>query len=122
MIDRESIKSKIRLAIQQLPSQGIVYREKLDDYNSKIGLEEIAILEGLFYTSERASLKDFFLMEPGTIPPKERKAFLTIWDENSAKIKVGDLLLVGNDYYQIADTGEDLQIYCEMELLQTEVD
>ena len=55
MIDRESIKSKIRLAIQQLPSQGVVYREKLDDYNSKIGLEEITILEGLFYTSERAS-------------------------------------------------------------------
>lgn len=122
MIDRESIKSKIRLAIQQLPSQGIVYREKLDDYNSKIGLEEIAILEGLFYTSERASLKDFFLIESGMIPPKERKAFLTVWDENSMKIKVGDLLLVENDYYKIVDTGEDLQIYCEMELLKHEVD
>ena len=122
MIDRESIKSKIRLAIQQLPSQGVVYREKLDDYNSKIGLEEITILEGLFYNSERASLKNFFLSEAGMIPPVERKAFLTIWDENSMKIKVGDLLLVENDYYKIADTGEDLQIYCEMELLKHEVD
>ena len=65
MIDRESIKSKIRLAIQQLPSQGVVYREKLDDYNSKIGLEEITILEGLFYTAERASLKDLKLIEAG---------------------------------------------------------
>jgi hypothetical protein len=122
MIDRESIKSKIRLAIQQLPSQGVVYREKLDDYNSKIGLEEIVILEGLFYTSERASLKDLKLIEAGILPPKERKAFLTVWDENSMKVKEGDLLLVENNYYKIVDTGEDLQIYCEMELLKYEVD
>ena len=122
MIDRESIKSKIRLAIQQLPSQGVVYREKLDDYNSKIGLEKITILEGLFYTSERASLKDLKLIEAGIIPPKERKAFLTVWDENSMKVKEGDLLLVENNYYKIVDTGEDLQIYCEMELLKHEVD
>ena len=122
MIDRESIKSKIRLAIQQLPSQGVVYREKLDDYNSKIGLEEITILEGLFYTSERASLKDLKLIEAGILPPKERKAFLTVWDENSMKVKEGDLLLVENDYYKIVDTGEDLQIYGEMELLKHEVD
>ena len=122
MIDRESIKSKIRLAIQQLPSQGVVYREKLDDYNSKIGLEEITILEGLFYTSERASLKDLKLIEAGILPPKERKAFLTVWDENSMKAKEGDLLLVENNYYKIVDTGEDLQIYCEMGLLKHEVD
>lgn len=122
MIDRESIKSKIRLAIQQLPSQGVVYREKLDDYNSKIGLEEITILEGLFYTSERASLKDLKLIEAGILSPKERKTFLTVWDENSMKVKEGDLLLVENNYYKIVDTGEDLQIYCEMELLKYEVD
>ena len=122
MIDRESIKSKIRLAIQQLPSQGVVYREKLDDYNSKIGLEEITILEGLFYTAERASLKDIKLIEAGILPPKERKAFLTVWDENSMKIKEGDFLLVENNYYKIVDTGENLQMYCEMELLKFEVD
>ena len=80
MIDRESIKSNIRLAIQQLSSQRVVYSEKLDDYNSKIGLEKITILEGLFYTSERASLKDLKLIEAGILPPKERKAFLTVWD------------------------------------------
>ena len=48
MIDRENIKAKVSQAIKQLPTIGVVYRDKKDIYNSRLDLEEITTLEGLF--------------------------------------------------------------------------
>ena len=118
MIDRESIKSKIRLAIQQLPSQGIVYRDKKDIYNSRLGLEKITTLEGLFYTEERSSLKDINLTTPAMLPPKKHKNFLTVYNEETLKVKQGDLIKIDGEFFRIDDVGENLQIYCLMDLVK----
>ncbi len=118
MIDRESIKAKISLAIKQLPTIGIVYREREDQYHSRVDLEEITTLEGLFYTEERSSLKDITISNTGQIPPKKRKTFLTVYNEESAKVQVDDLIKLEGNFFRIVDAGEDLQIYCSMELVK----
>lgn len=118
MIDRASIKAKVSQAIKQLPTIGIVYRDKKDIYNSRLGLEEITTLEGLFYTEERSSLKDINLTTPAMLPPKKHKNFLTVYNEETLKIKQGDLIKIDGEFFRIDDVGENLQIYCLMDLVK----
>ena len=118
MIDRTSIKAKVSQAIKQLPTIGIVYRDKKDIYNSRLGLEEITTLEGLFYTEERSSLKDINLTTPAMLPPKKHKNFLTVYNEETLKVKQGDLIKIDGEFFRIDDVGENLQIYCLMDLVK----
>lgn len=118
MIDRASIRTKVSQAIKQLPTIGIVYRDKKDIYNSRLGLEEITTLEGLFYTEERSSLKDINLTTPAMLPPKKHKNFLTVYNEETLKIKQGDLIKIDGEFFRIDDVGENLQIYCLMDLVK----
>ena len=118
MIDRTSIKAKVSQAIKQLPTIGIVYRDKKDIYNSRLGLEEITTLEGLFYTEERSSLKDINLTTPAMLPPKKHKNFLTVYNEETLKVKQGDLIKIDGEFFRIDDVGENLQIYCLMDLVR----
>ncbi len=122
MINRESVKAQISLAIQQLPSTGIVYRERKDQYHARVDLEEIAVLEGLFYTEERSSLKDINISTPAQLPPKKHKNFLTVYDEESAKVQQGDLIKVEGEFFRIDDVGENLQMYCLMDLVKFNTD
>ncbi len=117
-MDKASIRAVVARSIKQMPSQGIVYRNIYDEYNSKIGLEEISILEGLFYSEESSSLKDFILEEAGTSLPKVRKNFLTAYSDDSAKVKQGDYIQVDGEYFRIVDVGENMQIYCLMRLIK----
>ena len=118
MIDRTSIRAKVSQAIKQLPTVGIVYRDKKDIYNSRLGLEEITTLEGLFYTEERSSLKDINLTTPAMLPPKKHKNFLTVYNEETLKVKQGDLIKIDGEFFRIDDVGENLQIYCLMDLVK----
>ena len=118
MIDRENIRVKVKQAIKLLPTIGIVYRDKKDIYNSRLGLEEITTLEGLFYTEERSSLKDINLTTPAMLPPKKHKNFLTIYNEETLKVKQGDLIKIDGEFFRIDDVGENLQIYCLMDLVK----
>ena len=118
MIDRENIRVKVKQAIKMLPTIGIVYRDKKDIYNSRLGLEEITTLEGLFYTEERSSLKDINLTTPAMLPPKKHKNFLTVYNEETLKIKQGDLIKIDGEFFRIDDVGENLQIYCLMDLVR----
>ena len=117
-MDKASIRAVVARSIKQMPSKGIVYRNIYDEYNSKIGLEEISILEGLFYSEESSSLKDFILEEAGTSLPKVRKNFLTVYSDDSAKVKQGDYIQVDGEYFRIVDVGENMQIYCLMRLIK----
>ena len=117
-MDKASIRAVVARSIKQMPSKGIVYRNIYDEYNSKIGLEEISILEGLFYSEESSSLKDFILEEAGTSLPKVRKNFLTAYSDDSAKVKQGDYIQVDGEYFRIVDVGENMQIYCLMRLIK----
>lgn len=118
MIDRENIRVKVKQAIKLLPTIGIVYRDKKDIYNSRLGLEEITTLEGLFYTEERSSLKDINLTTPAMLPPKKHKNFLTVYNEETLKVKQGDLIKIDGEFFRIDDVGENLQIYCLMDLVR----
>ena len=118
MIDRENIRVKVKQAIKLLPTIGIVYRDKKDIYNSRLGLEEITTLEGLFYTEERSSLKDINLTTPAMLPPKKHKNFLTVYNEETLKVKQGDLIKIDGEFFRIDDVGENLQIYCLMDLVK----
>ena len=118
MIDRENIRVKVKQAIKLLPTIGRVYRDKKDIYNSRLGLEEITTLEGLFYTEERSSLKDINLTTPAMLPPKKHKNFLTVYNEETLKVKQGDLIKIDGEFFRIDDVGENLQIYCLMDLVK----
>lgn len=122
MINREAIKAQISLAIKQLPSIGIVYRDSKDKYHSRVDLEEIAILEGLFYTEERSSLKDINITTPAQLPPKKHKNFLTVYDEDSMKVQQGDLIEIEGEFFRVDDVGENLQMYCLMDLVRFNTD
>ena len=50
-LDREYIKKKVKQAIEQLPSTGIVVREVFNRYNEKEGYCKVAELTGVLYNN-----------------------------------------------------------------------
>jgi hypothetical protein len=52
------------------------------------------------------------------LPPKKHKNFLTVYNEETLKVQQGDLIKIDGEFFRIDDVGENLQIYCLMDLVK----
>lgn len=115
-ISREYIINKIKQAIEQLPSTGLVVRENINKYNLKVGYNKISNLRGVFYSEESNKSISISLQDKGQILSTTSKNYLIPYDENSINLKQTDLIFIDNKAYKIKDLGENLKMYCEIKL------
>lgn len=115
-INRQYIISKVKQAIEQLPSTGIVLRENINKYNEKIDYNKITDLRGLFYSTESNKDISISIQDKGQILSNTSKNYLIPYDENSIKLIKTDLIFIDNKAYKITNLGENLKMYFLMQV------
>ena len=115
-INREYIKSKVRMAIEQLPSAGIVVREVYNKHHEKTGYCTVAELRGVLYNNSSSRDLGISINNNGVNTDTNNKNFLVVYDEKSKEIRDTDIIFVDGEVYKVSDLGENLQIYCLMQL------
>lgn len=115
-INRDYIISKIKQAIEQLPSDGLVLRENVNKYNEKISYNKIANLRGVLYSETSNKDISISLQDKGQIFSNTSKYYLIPYEENSTKIIKTDLIFIEDKVYKITDTGENLKMYFLMQV------
>lgn len=115
MLDKERIKSAVVKGINLLPSEGKFYREELNQYEEPTGnLTLITTITGLFYKTTNDRLTQLALMDKGEQLNYDNTKFLALYDEESQKINIRDVLIVNGHKYKVLDPGENFGIYCDM--------
>lgn len=117
-IDREYLKKKVNQGIEQLPSQGIVVREALNEYNEKEGYYKVAELTGILYSNTTNRSFDININNSGVNFDTNDKNFMVVYDDNSKSIDVTDIIFIDNESFKVNDLGENLKIYCLMRLIK----
>lgn len=115
-ISREYIISKVKQAIEQLPSTGIVVRENTNKYNEKIDYSKITDLRGVFYSTESNKSISISIQDKGQILTNTSKNYLIPYDENSIKVMQTDLIFIDDKAYKVTNLGENLKMYFLMQL------
>lgn len=115
-IDREYIKKKVKQAIEQLPSSGIVVREVINKYNEKVGYCRVSNLTGVLYNNTTNRTFGIKLEDIGVDSDSNNKNYMVVYDESSKVVKLTDIIFIDNTVYKVSDPGENLKIYCLMKL------
>lgn len=118
-INKEYIKKKIVEAINQMPFNVEIYREKLTLRNEHEGYELITRLTGLLY-SENNKENDSKLKDSGEDKIIEKKFFLVDNNINSVKVRKGDYILYNGTTWRVVSLGENLDIYFQMQVIEDE--
>ena len=115
MINRDKIKLAVEKAVNQLPTKALLYKPIKDDYHVTSSYESICELTGVLYTDDNTS-KNITYSDPGISYNYPSKKFITVYNEN---IKEG-YLLVTDKVYEIVYPGENMKIYNDIALKETE--
>lgn len=115
-LDREYIKNKVKQAIEQLPSTGIVVREFFNRYNEKEGYCKVAELTGVLYNNTTNRSFGISIDISGVNVDTNNKNYMVVYDDNSKVIKATDIIFIDNEVYKVSDPGENLKIYCLIKL------
>ena len=113
MLNKEYIKSKVKQAIELMPSDGVVYREILNKIGEKAGYRKVIELRGVLYSNESNSKINITLNDKGELLNKPYKNYLLVYTD---KVQQTDLIYVANKFYKINDLGENMKIYNQMRL------
>ena len=119
-INREYIISKIKRAIEELPSNGLILREVTNKFHEKEGYKKIADTRGLLYSEENNKTITISLQDKGQLLSTTSKKYLIPYDENSQNAQKTDLIFVEDKVYKINDLGENLKMYFLMQLEEVE--
>lgn len=119
-VDREYLKKKVKQGIEQLPSKGIVVREALNEYNEKEGYYKVAELTGILYNNTTNRSFDININNSGINIDTNNKNFMVVYDDNSKLIKATDIIFIDNESFKVNELGENLKIYCLMQLTKNE--
>ena len=113
MLNKESIKLKVKQAIELMPSDGVVYREILNKIGEKTGYRKVIELRGVLYSNESNSKINITLNDKGELLNKPYKNYLLVYTD---QVKQTDLIYVEDKFYKILDLGENMKIYNQMKL------
>lgn len=115
MIDRERIKAIVIKAINQLPTEAILVRGQENTYHVIYEYKKVSKLTGVLYTDDNIS-KNISYSDSGVSFNYPSKKFITVYN---ADIKEGDLLIT-DKVYQVIFPGENMKIYNEVILKETD--
>lgn len=119
-INREYIISKIKQAVEELPSTGLILREHINRYHEKEGYIKIADTRGLLYSEESNKDITISLQDKGQILSNNSKNYLIPYDEISQNAQKTDLIFIEDKVYKITNLGENLKMYFLMQLEEVE--
>jgi len=121
-LSKIALRKIVQQAIQQLPTTVKIKRKHLNDFGEEDGTyDDIVTLTGVLYKND-SSPSNFYAMNQGNNYTKglDITFFLTDWNIDSTLVKDLDVLItVDNDInkvYDIQDTGENMEIYHNMQL------
>ncbi|MCM0648635.1 hypothetical protein NBE98_09640 [Clostridium swellfunianum] len=115
MIDKERLKQAVIKGVNQMPSECKVYRQKLNNYKEPEGAPElITTLVGLLYKSTTTRDINIKIQDKGEVLEQQNSKFLTVYDNESSKVKTGDILTIDNKRYRVIDPGENFKVYFDM--------
>jgi len=113
MLNKERLRQAVIKGINQMPSEAIVYRIALNEYNEP--LDEpllITTITGLLYKKE--NVINLTLQDKGEVLGKQSTRFLVVYDDESSKVKTGDILNIANEKYRVIEPGENFKVYFDM--------
>ena len=115
-INKDYVKKKVAQAIKQMPSVGIVVREKYSEYKELEAYSKICEIEGVLYSDESNAKSTIELTNNGLELPKSYKNFIAVYNEKTAAIEQKDYIFIDDICYKVIDPGENMKIYCLMKL------
>lgn len=115
-INKDYVKKKVAQAIKQMPSVGIVVREKYSKYKELESYSKICEIEGVLYSDESNTKSTIELTNNGLELPKSYKNFIAVYNEKTAAIEQKDYIFIDDICYKVIDPGENMKIYCLMKL------
>ncbi|GIM29822.1 hypothetical protein CPJCM30710_24880 [Clostridium polyendosporum] len=113
MLDKERLRQAVIKGVSQMPSEAVVYRDVLNQYNEPED-EPILIttITGLLYEKERVI--NLNLQDKGETLGKSSTRFLVDYNEESLKVKTSDILSIGDKKYRVVYLGENFEVYFDM--------
>lgn len=119
LIDKEYIKKKVIQAIELMPYDIEIYRERLNSYKELEGYDRITVLKGVLYSSTSSKVT-VVLKDKGEVSNKAQKKFLVDYNENSKLVKSGDYIIYKEKCYKVLEQGEEFEIYFDMQVEEIE--
>lgn len=115
-LSKEYLREKVKQAIKQMPSAGYVVREVLNNYNEKAGYCIVGELEGIFYSKSTTRNLGITIDNAGINIEQADKNYLVDFNDISKNIRTTDFIFIDNKCYKIIDPGENLEVYCLIQL------
>ena len=109
-INRISLRSKVKKAIQKAPYKGVFSRYEENRYHKKEE-KELFTLTGVRYNNGSPNI---IVGDPGTVISNSTIKFLTVWDDNSKNVKKGDYVTIDNVKYIVKETGNTFEVCLDM--------
>lgn len=95
-------------------------RDEKNEFGEPGGRQVVAVIRGQYYhggynrgRNEYVSLN---IAESGKTPRSFAEKFMTVVDEDTLRIRVGDILALGVSLYEITDLGNNFGVYYDMSL------
>lgn len=114
MINKDSLREKVKKAIEVMPYTAIVKREGEDIYHQPIEPTVICTLIGLRYLEN--SKINITVAEKGESRDKESLKFLVDWNEASILVKEKDILEIEGERYQVNALGNTNEVCFDMQI------
>ncbi len=92
----------------------------MNKYNEKEGYFKVAELSGVLYNNTTNRSFDISINNSGVDIDTNDKNFMVVYDDNSKVIQATDIIFIDNESFKVNELGENLKIYCLMQLTKNE--
>lgn len=119
-MNTENLKKKTLKAIEKLPDEATVLRSRVNEFNEPCGRDVVAVIRGQYYhggyNRGRNEFVSLNMSENGRTMKNFPEKFMTVIDENTSRLRVGDILALGVQLYEITDLGGNFGVYYDLSL------
>ncbi|WP_143314199.1 hypothetical protein [Clostridium sp. HBUAS56017] len=118
MIDKEELREKVKKAIEEgIPYTALVTRSGEDKYHKKINDISVCTLTGIKYLNgKNRSQVNITIDNGGVNTDNETIRFLVDWNEESVKVKKGDIIKILGESFIVKSLGNMNEICFDMQL------
>lgn len=114
MLSKDRLRQSVQKAIEQMPSEVEIKRQSFNEFSEPIDeLIRVTMLTGLLY---KESSNISVSLQDNVVTSKPKIKFLTAYDNNAKLVKNNDFIYMNDFIYKIIDTGENFEIYFDMEV------
>lgn len=115
-INKEKLRKVVIKAINQMPYTGIVTRKGTDKYHKVNNNVPVVTLIGLKYSPSESQKININVNDSGVTTNNVETRFLTVYNEDSLKVKKGDFITINDKKYIIKELGNTNEICFDIQL------